>query len=49
MPVFHGLNLSTQQIAAELNWHPSDANNMATHLREGIEIKSLPTLGGVCG
>jgi hypothetical protein len=41
MPVFHGLNLSPQQITAELNLLPDDAHNMATHLCEGIEIKSL--------
>jgi hypothetical protein len=34
---FMGLNLSTQQIAAELDLHPDDAHDMATHLREGIE------------
>jgi hypothetical protein len=34
-----GLNLSTQQIAAELDLHPNDAHDMATHLREGIEAK----------
>jgi hypothetical protein len=45
MPVFHSLNLSTQQIAAELNLHPADTHNMAMHLREGIEIKNLSSLG----
>jgi hypothetical protein len=38
------LNLSTQQIAAELNLHPDDAYNMAAHLRTGIEIKKPVTL-----
>ena len=36
---FMGLNLSTQQIAAELDLHPDDAQAMTTHLREGIEAK----------
>jgi len=36
---FMGLNLSTQQIAAELDVHPDDAHDMTTHLREGIEVK----------
>jgi transposase-like protein len=36
---FMGLNLSTQQIAAELDLHPDDAHDRATHLREGIEAK----------
>jgi hypothetical protein len=34
-----GLNLSSQQIAAGLDLHPDDAHEMATHLREGIEVK----------
>jgi len=34
-----GLNLSTQQIAAELDVHPDDAHDMTTHLRAGIEVK----------
>jgi hypothetical protein len=38
LPVFHGLNLSTQQIAVDLNLHPDNAHTMAAHLCEGIEI-----------
>ena len=37
-----GLNLSTQQIAAELDLRPDDAHDMATHLREGIRPEDLP-------
>ena len=36
---FMGLNLSTQQIAAELDVHPDDAHDMTMHLRQGIEVK----------
>jgi transposase-like protein len=35
---FMGLNLSTQQIAAELDLHSDDAHDMATHLREGTVV-----------
>ncbi|CAG0988600.1 hypothetical protein ANRL2_03007 [Anaerolineae bacterium] len=34
-----GLNLSNQQIAAELELHPDDVHDMTTQLREGIVIK----------
>jgi hypothetical protein len=43
LPVFHGLNLSAQQIAAEWNLHPDDAHNMTTDLCEGIETKKPVT------
>jgi hypothetical protein len=36
---FMSLNLSNQQIAAELELHPSDVHDMTTHLREGIVVK----------
>jgi transposase-like protein len=39
---FMGLNLSTQQIAAELDVHPDVAHDMTTHLRAGIEVKKSP-------
>ena len=34
-----GLNLSNQQIAAELSLNLSDVQQMTTHLREGIVEK----------
>ena len=44
-----GLNLSNQQIAAELNLNLSDVHYMTTHLREGIVEKkeSVPLTGEV--
>jgi transposase-like protein len=36
---FMGLNLSNQQIAAELELHPDDVHDMTTQLREGIVVK----------
>ncbi len=36
---FMGLNLSNQQIAAELNLNKDDVQAMATQLREGIAAK----------
>jgi len=36
---FMGLNLSNQQIAAELELNPSDVHGMTTQLREGIVKK----------
>jgi len=36
---FMGLNLSNQQIAAELDLGPDDVQVMATQLRKGIAIK----------
>jgi hypothetical protein len=41
-----GLNLSNQQIAAELGLHPDDAQDMTTHLREGLVLKKPLTLTG---
>jgi len=42
---FMGLNLSNQQIAQELDLHPSDAHQMTGQLRQGIvSKKSAPTL-----
>lgn len=42
---FMGLNLSNQQIAQELDLHPSDAHQMTCQLRQGIvSKKSAPTL-----
>lgn len=42
---FMGLNLSNQQIAQELDLHPSDAHQMTCQLRQGIVIKKpSPTL-----
>jgi transposase-like protein len=41
---FMGLNLSNEQIAAELDLSVGDAQAMTTQLREGIEVKkSRPT------
>jgi transposase-like protein len=40
---FMGLNLSNQQIAAELELHPDDVHDMTTHLREGIVLKKSPS------
>jgi hypothetical protein len=34
-----GLNLSNQQIAAELELHPDDVQDMTMQLRTGIMIK----------
>ena len=40
-----GLNLSNQQIAQELDLHPSDAHQMTCQLRQGIvSKKSAPAL-----
>jgi hypothetical protein len=39
-----GLNLSNQQIAAELDLHPDDAQDMTTRLREGIVVKKSRSL-----
>lgn len=36
---FMGLNLSNQQIAAELELHPDDVHDMTMQLRTGIVIK----------
>lgn len=36
---FMGLNLSNQQIAAELNLNKNDVQAMTTQLREGIVVK----------
>jgi transposase-like protein len=36
---FMGLNLSNEQIAAELDLAIGDTQAMTTHLREGIEVK----------
>jgi hypothetical protein len=42
---FMGLNLSNQQIAPELDLHPSDAHPMTGQLRQGIvSKKSAPIL-----
>jgi hypothetical protein len=42
---FMGLNLSNQQIARELDLHPSDVHQMTCQLRQGIvSKKSTPTL-----
>jgi transposase-like protein len=42
---FMGLNLSNQQIAQELDLHPSDTHQMTCQLRQGIVIKKpSPTL-----
>ncbi len=42
---FMGLNLSNQQMAQELDLHPSDAHQMTCQLRQGIvSKKSAPTL-----
>lgn len=38
---FRGLNLSNQQIAAELELHPDDVHDMTAQLREGIVIKKV--------
>ena len=41
---FMGLNLSNQQIAAELDLDPDDVQDMTTQLREGIAVKkNTPT------
>ena len=40
---FMGLNLSNKQIAKELDLNESDAHQMATQLREGVEVKKSPT------
>jgi transposase-like protein len=37
-----GLNLSNQQIAAELDLNKDDAQAMTTTLREGVEAKKTP-------
>lgn len=36
---FMGLNLSNQQIAAELDLDPDDVQAMTTQLREGVAVK----------
>jgi len=36
---FMGLNLSNQQIAAELDLNKDDVQGMTTQLREGIVVK----------
>jgi len=36
---FMGLNLSNQQIAAELDLDPDNVQDMTTQLREGISVK----------
>lgn len=42
---FMGLNLSNQQIAQELDLHPSDVHQMTSQLRHGIVSKKpVPTL-----
>jgi hypothetical protein len=41
-----GLNLSNQQIAAELDLNPDDVQAMTTQLREGIAVKKPPQLSG---
>jgi transposase-like protein len=38
-----GLNLSNQQIAAELDLNDSDTQVMTTHLRDGIVAKKSPS------
>lgn len=38
-----GLNLSNQQIAAELDLNKDEAQAMATALREGVEVKKSPS------
>ncbi len=40
---FMGLNLSNQQIAAELDVDPDDVQVMTTQLREGIAVKKSPS------
>ncbi|HEX7976428.1 MAG TPA: transposase [Anaerolineales bacterium] len=40
---FMGLNLSNQQIAAELDLSASDVQVMTSHLREGIVVKKSPS------
>lgn len=40
-----GLNLSNQQIAAELDLNESDTQVMTTHLREGVVAKKARHLG----
>ena len=37
-----GLNLSNEQIAAELDWDGDTVQVMATHLREGVVDKKSP-------
>jgi hypothetical protein len=39
-----GLNLSNQQIAAELNLNKDDVQTMTTQLREGIVVKKASCL-----
>jgi hypothetical protein len=39
---FMGLNLSNQQIARELDLNRSDALQMMTQLRDGVEKKDPP-------
>ena len=39
---FMGLNLSNQQIAAELDLNADDVQRMATQLREGVVAKKSP-------
>ncbi len=48
MLVFHGLNLSMQQIAQELNLNKDDAQHMVQVLRSGV-VKKKPevALSGV--
>lgn len=43
---FTGLNLSNQQIAAELDLHPDMVHDMTAHLREGIGAKKPASLTG---
>ena len=40
---FMGLNLSNQQIAAELDLNKDDVQTMTTQLREGIAVKKSPS------
>jgi transposase-like protein len=40
---FMGLNLSNQQIAAELDLNPDDVQDRTTQLREGIAVKKSPS------
>lgn len=40
---FMGLNLSNQQIAAELDLEQGAVQDMTTHLREGIVVKKSPS------
>ena len=46
---FMGLNLSNQQIAAELDLPPDDAPDMTTRLREGVGVKKASVPERRCG